>query len=104
MSSRLPFVLTGDLNVKEDSQAYKTLRAGSSTARLVDGKYASTNGHFGGDSTFSAFNKDLQPGNKIDYIFVREGVRVAEHGVLSDQWNGLWASDHLPVLAEIILR
>lgn len=100
---REPFVLTGDLNVKEDSDAYKTLKTGSMTVSLADAKYASANGHFGGDSTFSAF-KELQPGNKIDYIFVRQGMRVLEHAALSDQWNGLWASDHLPVLAEIVLN
>ena len=98
-----PFVLTGDLNVKEDSEAYKTLKAGNSTTRLSDSKYASTNGHFGGDSTFNEF-KELQPGRTIDYVFVREGIRVTEHGALSDRWNGLWASDHLPVLAEIEIR
>ena len=95
-----PFVVTGDFNVKEDSGAYKTIMAGTPTVKVADAKYASVNGHFGGDSTFSAF-KELEPGRKIDYIFVREGVKVFEHGVLSDRWNGLWASDHLPVIAEI---
>ena len=103
ISGSFPFVLTGDFNVREDSDAYRTLKTGSERTRLADAKYASVNGHFGGDSTFSAF-KELQPGNKIDYIFVREGMRVREHGALSDQWNGLWASDHLPVLAEIEIR
>ena len=98
-----PFVLTGDLNVKEDSDAYKTLTNKNATTKLSDARYASVNGHFGGDSTFNEF-KELQPGRKIDYIFVREGMRVLEHGALSDQWNGLWASDHIPVLAEIELR
>ena len=98
-----PFVLSGDLNVEESSQAYKTLKTGNSTTRLADAKYTSAHGHFGGDSTFNEF-KELQPGRKIDYIFVREGMRVLEHGVLSDRWNGLWASDHLPVIAEIIIR
>ena len=95
--------LTGDLNVEESSEAYKTLKSGNSTTRLADAKYASVHGHFGGDSTFNEF-KELQPGRKIDYVFVREGTRVVEHGVLSDRWNGLWASDHLPVIAEIIIR
>ena len=103
IAGKSPFVLTGDLNVREDSQAYKTLKTGDSMTHLADAKYASVNGHFGGDSTFSAF-KELQPGNKIDYIFVREGTKVSEHGALSDQWNGLWASDHLPVLAEVVLK
>jgi endonuclease/exonuclease/phosphatase family metal-dependent hydrolase len=97
-----PFILTGDLNVREASEAYKTLAKGTPTASLEDAKSASANGHFGGESTFSAF-KELEPGMKIDYVFVRKGITVVEHGVLSDRWDGLWASDHLPVLAEIIL-
>ena len=103
IAGRFPFVLAGDLNVTEDSEAYKTLKNGNSTTRLADAKYASTHGHFGGDSTFNEF-KELQPGRKIDYIFVREGMLVTEHGALSDRWNGLWASDHIPVIAEIVIR
>ncbi|PYS98717.1 MAG: endonuclease [Acidobacteria bacterium] len=101
LAGTTPFVLTGDLNVKEDSTAYKTLKGGSAKLHMSDTRYVSVNGHFGGDSTFSSF-KELEPGNTIDHIFVREGTRVLEHGTLSDRWNGLWASDHLPVLAEII--
>lgn len=93
-------ILTGDLNVKEDTEAYKTLAAADSG--LKDARYTSINGHFGGASTFNAF-KEMQPGNKIDYIFVTPGIRVFEHGILSDNWDGLWASDHLPVLAEVVL-
>ncbi|MGD9562879.1 MAG: endonuclease/exonuclease/phosphatase family protein [Pyrinomonadaceae bacterium] len=94
-------ILTGDLNVTEDTQAYKTLAAPESG--LKDARYISQNGHFGGTSTFNAF-KEMQPARKIDYIFVTSGIAVIEHGVLSDNWDGLWASDHLPVLAEIAFR
>ncbi|HKX83962.1 MAG TPA: endonuclease/exonuclease/phosphatase family protein [Pyrinomonadaceae bacterium] len=99
---RGPFVVTGDFNVVENSGAYKTIIAGTPAIKVVDTRYASVNGHFGGNSTFSAF-KDLEPGRTIDYIFVRDGIKVLEHGTLSDRWDGLWASDHLPVLAEIQL-
>lgn len=95
-----PFVVTGDFNVTEDSGAYKTIMAGTEKIKVADGRYASSNGHFGGDSTWNGF-KEIVPGRKIDYVFVRQGIKVVEHGVLSDSWNGLWASDHLPVLAEI---
>lgn len=94
-------ILTGDLNVKEDTESYKTLAAADSG--LKDARYTSANGHFGGNSTFNAF-KEMQPANKIDYIFTTAGIQVFEHGVLSDNWDGLWASDHLPVLAEIVLK
>jgi endonuclease/exonuclease/phosphatase family metal-dependent hydrolase len=100
-SSGTQSILTGDLNVKEDTEAYKTLV--SADSGLKDARYTSENGHFGGNSTFNAF-KEMQPGNKIDYIFVTPGIRVFEHGILSDNWDGFWASDHLPVLAEILLR
>lgn len=103
LAGKLPFVLTGDLNVREEAAAYKTLREGSETVKIADAKYVTANRHFGGNSTFSAF-KDLEPNNKIDYIFVRLGMKVLEHGILSDRWDGLWASDHLPVLAEIQIR
>ena len=102
MHGRGPFVVTGDFNVVENSGAYKTIIAGTPAIKVVDTRYASVNGHFGGNSTFSAF-KDLEPGRTIDYIFVRDGIKVLEHGTLSDRWDGLWASDHLPVLAEIQL-
>lgn len=101
IAGKLPFALTGDLNVVEASDAYRAMAMESNSPRLADAKYASTNRHFGGDSTFNEF-KELQPGRKIDYIFVSPATRVSEHGILSDRWNGLWASDHLPVLAEII--
>lgn len=94
-------VLTGDLNVKEDTEAYKTL-AGPESG-LKDTRYISKHGHFGGNSTFNAF-KEMQPGNTIDHIFVTPGIQVFEHGTLSDNWDGLWASDHLPVIAEISLK
>lgn len=98
-----PFVLTGDFNVVESNEAYKTIVGGNNAVKVSDTKYVSVNPHFGGDSTWTAF-KQIEPGRRIDYIFVRTGTKVLEHGILADQWNGLWASDHLPVLAEIQIR
>lgn len=102
IAGKLPFVLTGDFNVVESNEAYKTI-VGDSNMKIGDARYASVNPHFGGDSTWTAF-KQIEPGRRIDYVFVRGGMRVLEHGILADQWNGLWASDHLPVLAEIEIR
>lgn len=98
IAGKLPFVLTGDFNVVESNEAYKNIVDGMSDAR-----YVSVNPHFGGDSTWSGF-KAIESGRRIDYVFVRTGMKVVEHGILADQWNGLWASDHFPVLAEIEIR
>lgn len=102
ISGKFPFVVTGDFNAVESDDVYRILTGGleSPKLKLTDAKYASINGHFGGISTFNAF-KELEPNRRIDYVFVRNGTKVLEHGVLSDRWDGLWASDHLPVIAEI---
>lgn len=103
IAGKFPFVVTGDFNAEESTDVYKILtgKAENSGYKLLDARYISRRGHFGGTSTFSGF-KELEPERKIDYVFVREGVEVYEHGILSDRWDGLWASDHLPVLAEIV--
>ena len=95
---RLAFLITGDLNTTQDTEAYIVL-TGRGT-RIKDAGQSSVNGNFGPTSTFNAFGP-LQPHRKIDYVFTRDDMLVMEHGVLADQWDGLWASDHLPVLAEI---
>lgn len=97
-------VVTGDFNAKEDTNVYHILtgKMDSGEFKLTDARYVSENAPFGGNSTFNEF-KELVPDMKIDYIFVSgAGTRVIEHGILSDRWDGLWASDHLPVLAEIV--
>lgn len=102
IAGKFPFVVTGDFNAKEDTNVYQILtgKEEAGNFKLIDARYVSTNGHFGDDSTFNEF-KELIPMMKIDYIFVGEKTSVSEHGVLSDRWNGNWASDHLPILAEI---
>ena len=103
IAGKSSFVVTGDFNAREDTNVYRILTGKEEAAdfKLFDARYRSVNRHFGGNSTFNGF-KELVPDMKIDYIFVKDSVTVLEHGVLSDRWDGLWASDHLPVLAEII--
>lgn len=98
LPGKLPFIITGDFNTVEDSEPYRILTTHGN--RIKDAAHSNLNPNFGPTSTFNAFGP-LQPNRKIDYIFAREDMIVTEHGVLADQWDGLWASDHLPVLAEI---
>ena len=105
IAGNFPFVVTGDFNANEETDVYKILtgKKDAGKFKLTDARYVSINGHFGGNSTFNEF-KELIPAMKIDYIFVGKTAQVLEHGVLSDRWDGLWASDHLPVLAEIVFN
>lgn len=104
MSRDLPVVITGDFNFTESSEGYKLLTAKSAEKTSVwrDARYVSEHGHHGPTSTFNEF-KALIPEMRIDYVFVKGNIRVLQHGVLSDTWDGRFASDHFPVLAEIVL-
>ncbi|HXG63584.1 MAG TPA: endonuclease/exonuclease/phosphatase family protein [Blastocatellia bacterium] len=96
-----PVVVTGDFNANESSEPYRILTTGDEAqGKLQDARYVSANGHHGPTSTFNNFGP-LIPGAKIDYVFLKGGVRALQHGVLADHWDGRWPSDHLPVLAEV---
>ena len=105
----LPVVVTGDFNFTESTDGYQILtgknagESGNSKSALRDTRYVSQHGHHGPTSTFNEF-KALVPDRKIDYVFVKGNIRVMQHGVLADTWDGRWPSDHLPVLAEIVIE
>jgi endonuclease/exonuclease/phosphatase family metal-dependent hydrolase len=51
--------------------------------------------------TFHGFDP---PGQlTIDYIFVRNIAAVSAFHAIDDSWEGRYPSDHLPVMAEIVL-
>lgn len=101
-----PVVLTGDFNTTDEREPYKIITATereSSDLVLYDGFYHSENGHHGPSSTSNGFEA-IRPDRRIDYIFVNDGFKVMYHGALADVRDGHFPSDHLPVLAEIVLN
>lgn len=99
LSDGLAVVVTGDFNVTPDSDAYATMITG-----LEDTKLKTESTPHGPDGTFGGFTVELgESMDRIDYVFVGDEIKVLRYGVLSDQWNGRYPSDHLPVLAEIQL-
>lgn len=101
-----PVVLTGDFNTTEDREPYRIITATDREGAdlvLYDGFYQSENGHHGPTTTSNDF-QTLRPDRRIDYIFVNDGFKVLYHGVLADIRDGHFPSDHLPVLAEIVLN
>lgn len=97
LSDDLPVVVTGDFNLTPDTDAYATMTSG-----LDDTKFKSESLPHGPDGTFGGFTVELgESTDRIDYVFVGDGVKVLRYGVVSDQWNDVYPSDHLPVLAEI---
>jgi endonuclease/exonuclease/phosphatase family metal-dependent hydrolase len=99
-----PTILTGDFNTKSDSPPYSILTNGLDSEKryyLNDAEAVNSNIHYGSHITFNGFGNDIQPGNKIDFIFVNDKVKVKEHGVLSETFDGKYPSDHFPVIVEV---
>lgn len=117
IAKSLPAIVIGDMNSRDTSEAYAVFTgkqhtaAGDSSAeakaaevKLQDAMHTSLRPHHGPTATFNGFGP-LQAENRIDYIFITPTVQVLQHDVLSDQWDlGRWPSDHLPVLAEVLLQ
>ncbi len=104
----MPAIITGDFNCAPDSETYQALIAPSPStgAIFADAMAQSVTPHEGPTATFTTdFADPLQ--EKIDYIFLYAGkagsdhFTVTRHAILTDQADGCYPSDHLPVLAEL---
>ncbi len=71
---------------------------------MFDSKIISKTENISGNITFNGFGKDIQPENKIDFIFVNDKIEALNHLIDTTTFNGLYPSDHYPVIAETILK
>ncbi len=100
-----PVVVTGDFNFTDEDEPYTILTGGNNPHRIEDALLKSQIPHYGPLSTFAGgFDEACKPGKKIDYIFIKNQVSVMHHGILTDSRAGICPSDHMPVLAEVIIN
>lgn len=100
IAGRSPVIITGDFNCIESELPYQILT--SANAGVQDARYISIQPHYGSVTSFAGnFEVTGLSDRRIDYIFVSEKVKVITHAILSDSWNGRFASDHLPVIAKV---
>lgn len=94
----LPFVLTGDFNLEDNSESIKLI-----ASQLNDSKKVAKQ-VFGPDGTFNNFQFTTPVTMRIDYIFTsKTGITVNKYAVLSDSKNCIYPSDHLPVYVELTI-
>ncbi|WP_294207477.1 endonuclease/exonuclease/phosphatase family protein [uncultured Chryseobacterium sp.] len=92
----LPVTVSGDFNLTEDSEPIKIM-----SKNLQDTYYQSETKHYGPKGTFTGFNVNEIPKERIDYIFVK-GFKIRSHRHINDRReNLLYPSDHFPVLTEL---
>lgn len=76
-------ILTGDFNVDQNSEGYKTL-CGSG---ILNDSYEVTEIRYALNGTANAFNPSLKTDSRIDHIFVSKGFQVMRYGVLTDTYR-----------------
>ncbi len=94
-----PVILTGDMNAVPESEPIAKARA-----VLRDAASISQTPHKGPLATFNGFRVGQAHTAQIDYIFVSSGIGVRAHATLDDMVDGLYPSDHFPVMAELVLE
>ena len=92
-----PSVVTGDFNATPDAEPYAHL------ANALTDAYRAVDAPHGPPGTYSSFEVGNEENRRIDYVFTTSDVDVQRFGTLTDQWNGHYPSDHLPVLADVHL-
>lgn len=95
-----PAVLTGDFNVNEESEAYKTITTNNFV--LKDAHKVASN-KSGVDYTFHNFGR-LDPDNydKIDFIFITPQIKVNSSYIPKEaDKNGQFLSDHNPEIVHL---
>ncbi len=106
-SRPVPFILIGDFNVVENNSVIKYLKGeklgeNSAPISLIDSFRAiyPTEKNVG---TFHSFTGKAYE-EKIDYIFVSPDIKVLGTNIIRTSKNGLYPSDHFPVVAKIELK
>lgn len=94
----LPVTLSGDFNLTDDSEPIKIL-----SQNMKDTFYHSETKHYGPVGTFTGFNVNEVPKDRIDYIFTN-GFKIKSHRHINDRReNLLYPSDHFPVIVTLSL-
>jgi endonuclease/exonuclease/phosphatase family metal-dependent hydrolase len=99
-----PVILTGDFNCKNDSEPYQVITRGDLGKSLSDSRSISKKIFSNPNYSFVGSEFKGSDGNIIDHIFVSRSIKVQKAFIEKNCQNGKCPSDHLPVVAEIILE
>lgn len=104
IASGFPFMITGDFNMLISDKGYSILTGPFESVPLLQDSYAiSDKRPVGPAYTFNGFSEKTSSG-RIDYIFVKSGMKVNEHKTFIRKEHGIYISDHWPVMAKVSLK
>lgn len=94
-----PAMLMGDFNAEEDTATYK-----SATEIFNDAKYLAEKAEGIHSATYQNWGTQLER-EPIDYLMIsKKGFDVESFKVVDRTFDGVYASDHFPIVAELELN
>ncbi|MCJ7449908.1 MAG: endonuclease/exonuclease/phosphatase family protein [Bacteroidales bacterium] len=104
IASGFPFIITGDFNMLPDSKGYAILTGPAESVPLLKDSYVISEKRPEGPAyTFNGFS-DKQQSGRIDYIFVKDGLKVLGHRTIIKKERNIYISDHWPVEALVLIK
>jgi endonuclease/exonuclease/phosphatase family metal-dependent hydrolase len=101
IAADFPIIITGDLNMLPESEGYSVLTGPFESVPLLRDSYEiSKKTPEGPVYTFNNFRDKPGPG-RIDFILVRDGMKVLDHRTVIRKEKGVFISDHWPVIATV---
>jgi endonuclease/exonuclease/phosphatase family metal-dependent hydrolase len=98
------FVITGDFNMSPESKAYSILTEKASSAPFLKDSYLiSATKPVGPSYTTNSF-RDAPGKNRIDYVFVKKGMKVLKASVIVKKEGPVFISDHWPYEAVVSIN
>lgn len=97
-----PAIITGDFNSVPTDEPIKLLENPSNPLHFTDSRDASETPHSGPEGTFNNF-KTTNPQERIDYIFIKNGVKVLNHSTIAETPDSRFSSDHFPVVSQVVV-
>ncbi|WP_166967210.1 endonuclease/exonuclease/phosphatase family protein [Yeosuana marina] len=94
-TNNLPVVLMGDFNMEESHESIQYIKTYLKDSQEISKVV------FGPTGTFNGFNFNEPVTRRIDFIFVSPKIEVDKYGILSDNKDCKYPSDHLPVYVEL---
>lgn len=94
-----PVFATGDFNATPDDEPIQIIY---DSGKLNDSFLITQEPPYGTVGTFHGFRANAPMKNRIDYVWVKPGIKVQKYGVLNEMPYGRFPSDHFPVLTHVV--
>jgi len=99
IAGNFPVLFVGDINATPDAEPVQIIKA-----QMRDAFDVTELPPYGPVGTFNGFRWNATLLNRIDYIFVSDHFSVLKYAALTDSYDRRWPSDHLPVMADVVLK